>query len=169
VLAGVDSIEHGSLLSDEVAKLMVERGTRLSATFVAASGIDAAPPNTVPDWARAKARIAVAGHRESFQRALAAGVTMVLGTDAGTPYNSHGANGRELAMLVQNGLAPLDALRAATRNGAELLGVADRVGTLEVGKDADLVLCSGDAMADPARLADRANIRAVIQAGRIVP
>jgi imidazolonepropionase-like amidohydrolase len=168
VLAGVDSIEHGSFLSDEVVRLMAERGTRLSATFVAASGIAEAPPDTVPEWARVKAQFATQAHAQSFRRALEAGVPMVLGTDAGTPYNHHGANARELAFLVRNGLDPLAALRAATRNGAELLRVADRVGTLEPGKEADLVLCSGDATTDPTRLVDAVNLLAVIQSGRVV-
>jgi imidazolonepropionase-like amidohydrolase len=168
VLAGVDSIEHGSFLSDDLIALMREHGTRLSATLVAAAGIADAPPNTVPAWARAKADVAARANRDSFQRAAEAGVTIVLGTDAGTPYNFHGANARELALMVENGLPRRTALRAATRNGAELLGIADQVGTIEVGKQADLVLCRGDAIQDPARLADRSTIQAVIQAGRIV-
>jgi imidazolonepropionase-like amidohydrolase len=168
VLAGVDSIEHGSFLSDDLIVLMREHGTRLSATLVAAAGIADAPPNTVPSWARSKGEVAARANRDSFRRAAAAGVTMVLGTDAGTPYNFHGANARELALMVENGLPRLTALRAATRNGAELLGIADQVGTIEVGKQGDLVLCRGDAIQDPARLADRSTIQAVVQAGRIV-
>ena len=72
------------------------------------------------------------------------------------------------ALMVENGLPRLTALRAATRNGAELLGIADQVGTIEVGKQADLLLCSGDAIQDPAVLADRSTIQAVVQAGRVV-
>jgi imidazolonepropionase-like amidohydrolase len=91
-----------------------------------------------------------------------------LGTDAGTPYNFHGANARELALMVQSGASPLDALRAATLNGAELLQISDQVGSIEAGKQADLVLCEGDAVQDVTRLCQPANIRLVVQAGQVV-
>jgi imidazolonepropionase-like amidohydrolase len=71
-------------------------------------------------------------------------------------------------LMVQHGLAPLDALRAATVNGAELLQIGDQIGRIEAGKQADLVLCEGDAVQDVTRLCDSANIRLVVQAGRIV-
>ena len=90
----------------------------------------------------------------------------MLGTDAGTPYNRHGDNAHELELMVRYGASPEDALCAATRNGAELLGWLDELGTVEPGKQADLVVCQGDAVADPARLAQRPNLLAVIQAGR---
>jgi imidazolonepropionase-like amidohydrolase len=122
----------------------------------------------VPEWAREKAALAAAAMVDSFRRAYQAGVRLVLGTDAGTPYNFHGANARELALMVQNGAAPLDALQAATLNGADLLQVADQVGSIELGKQADLVLCEGDAVADVTRLGDPHNIKLVAQAGRVV-
>ncbi len=168
VLAGIDSIEHGFFLTDEIIALMKERGTFFSATLVAGRGIAEAPPNTVPDWARAKAQSVLRAHVDSFQRAYQAGLRLVLGTDAGTPFNYHGANAQELVLMVRNGVSPLDGLRAATRNGAELLGRADQLGSIEPGKVADLVLCAGDATRDPPLLADRANRRAVIQGGWLV-
>jgi imidazolonepropionase-like amidohydrolase len=168
VLAGVDSIEHGSFLTDEIIGLMRERGTRLSMTLSSAAGFADAPEGAVPAWARDKSARVAAAMADSFRRAYQAGVRLVLGTDAGTPYNLHGANARELALMVQNGASQLDALRAATINGAELLQIADQVGSLEVGKQADLVLCEGDAVQDVFRLCQDANIRLVVQAGRIV-
>jgi imidazolonepropionase-like amidohydrolase len=168
VRAGVDSIEHGSFLTDAAIKDMLARGTYFSATLVAASGIAEAPPDTVPDWARKKAVVATASHVDSFRRAYQAGVRLVLGTDAGTPFNFHGANARELALMVRYGVSAEDGLRAATRNGADLLGKAAELGTLEVGKQADLVLCEGDVLADVNRLCDMDNIRLVVQSGRIV-
>src|SRR5205814_10726307 len=104
----------------------------------------------------------------SFQRAYAAGVRIVLGTDAGTPFNSHGDNARELALMVQLGMAPFDALRAGTRNAAELLQRINAIGTIEPEKVADLVLCRGDVIADVGRLCAPETIQAVIQGGRIV-
>lgn len=168
VLAGIDSIEHGFYLTDAVVGLMCERGTFLSATLAAATGIADAPPNTVPDWAREKALRVRQAHLASFRLAIQARVPLVLGTDAGTPFNFHGRNAHELRLMVENGLAPLAGLRAATRNGAELLGLGDQLGTVEPGKLADLVLCRGDVTRDPALLCDTSNLLAVVQDGRVV-
>jgi imidazolonepropionase-like amidohydrolase len=166
VLAGIDSIEHGSFMTDEIIGLMKERGTFYSATLCSAQGFLDAPEGLVADWAQAKAKVVRVALDDAFQRAYAAGVKLVLGTDAGTPFNRHGDNARELALMVKLGVTPLDALRAGTRNGAELLGKLDSFGTIEPGKTADLVLVEGDVVADIARLC--APIRMVIQSGRIV-
>ena len=168
VLAGIDSIEHGFYMTDEIIQLMKERGTCFSVTLAAAGGIADAPPNTVPEWAREKAVRVRDAHVDSFRRAYAAGVRIVLGTDAGTPYNYHGENAQELSLMVKYGMKPLDGLLAATRTAAELLEIADEVGTVEVGKAADLVLCRGDATENVDLLCDRANLLAVVQAGRVV-
>jgi imidazolonepropionase-like amidohydrolase len=166
VLAGIDSIEHGSFMTDEIIGLMKERGTFYSATLCSAQGFLDAPEGLVADWAQAKAKVVRVALDDAFRRAYAAGVKLVLGTDAGTPFNRHGDNARELALMVKLGVTPLDALRAGTRNGAELLGKLDSLGTIEPGKTADLVLVDGDVVADIARLC--APIRMVIQSGRIV-
>lgn len=168
VLAGIDSIEHGFFLTDEIIGLMKARGTALSATLSAAAGIADAPPGTVPEWARRKALAVRDAHLESFLSAYQAGVTLVLGTDAGTPFNAHGDNAQELVLMVRHGVRPLDALRAATRNGAELLGRGADLGTIEPGKLADLVLCQGDATRDVERLRGRNALQAIIQDGRLV-
>jgi imidazolonepropionase-like amidohydrolase len=168
VLAGIDSIEHGSFMTDEVIKLMKERGTFFSATLCSAYGFLNAPPNVVADWAMAKARQVNAALDVSFGAAYRAGVRLVLGTDAGTPFNRHGDNARELALMVKLGTDPLDALRAGTRNGAELLGKLDWLGSIESGKLADMVLVAGDVVADIERLCQPDNIKLVVQGGRIV-
>ncbi len=168
VLAGIDSIEHGFYMTGEIIELMKERGTCFSVTLAAAGGIADAPPNTVPEWARAKAVRVRDAHVDSFRRAYASGVKIVLGTDAGTPYNHHGENAQELSLMVKYGMTPLDGLRAATRNGAELLDLGEEIGTIEAGKAADLVLCRGDATQNVDLLCDRANLLAVVQAGKVV-
>ena len=168
VLAGVDSIEHGSFMTDEIISLMKERGTFFSATLCSAQGFLDAPPDSVAEWAMVKAGHVRVALDASFRRAHDAGVRLVLGTDAGTPFNRHGDNARELALMVKLGVDPLDALRAATRNGAELLGKLDTLGTLEAGKAADLVLVEGDVTADINRLCNPNNVKLVVQAGRIV-
>ena len=168
VRAGVDSIEHGSFMTDQTIDLMKQRGTFFSVTLCSSEGFFNAPPGSVADWAMAKAARVRAAMDESFRRAYTAGVRLVLGTDAGTPYNRHGDNAREMALMVKLGADPLDALRAGTRNSAELLGKLDEIGTIEAGKLADLVLCRGDVLADIGRLCSPDNIRLVVQGGRIV-
>jgi imidazolonepropionase-like amidohydrolase len=168
VRAGIDSIEHGSFMTDETIRLMKERGTAFSVTLCSSEGFFNAPPGGVADWAMTKAMRVRAAMDDSFRRAYQAGVKLVLGTDAGTPYNRHGENARELALMVKLGADPLDALRAGTRNGAELLGKVEQIGSIEPGKLADLVLCRGDVLADVGRLCSPDNIRLVVQGGRIV-
>ena len=168
VLAGIDSVEHGSFMSDEVIPLMKERGTFFSATLCSADGFLNSPPGAVPEWAMQKSRQVAAALDDSVRRAYRSGVKLVLGTDAGTPYNRHGANANELALMVKLGIDAHDALRAGTRNGAELLGKLAALGTIEPGKLADLVLCRGDVVADIRRLCDPDAICAVVQNGRLV-
>jgi len=168
VLAGVDSIEHGSFMTGASMALMKERGTFYSATLCSAQGFLDAPPGAVADWAQVKANQVRVALDDTFRRAYRAGVKLVLGTDAGTPFNRHGDNARELALMVKLGVSPLDALRSGTRNGAELLGKLDTLGSIEPGKLADLLLVRGDVIADISRLCDPANIALVVQDGRIV-
>jgi imidazolonepropionase-like amidohydrolase len=168
VLAGVDSIEHGSFMTDETMALMRERGTFYSVTLCSAEGFRQMPEGSVADWAMAKALEVRAALDDTFQRAYRAGVRLVLGTDAGTPGNRHGDNARELALMVKLGASVEDALLAGTRNSAELLGRLPDIGTLEKGKLADAVLVAGDVTQDITLLTDPNNIRAVIQNGKIV-
>jgi imidazolonepropionase-like amidohydrolase len=168
VMAGIDSIEHGSFMTDDIMQLMKQRGTFYSVTLCSAEGFFDAPPGAVADWAMVKAKQVRDALYDTFRRAYHAGVKLVLGTDAGTPFNRHGDNARELVLMVQLGADPLDALRAGTRNAAELLGRLDVLGTIEPGKLADLVLCRDDVVADVGRLRDASSIRAVIQGGCVV-
>ena len=117
-------------------------------------------------WAMVKATQVRLALDNTFRRAYAAGVRLVLGTDAGTPFNRHGDNAREMVLMVKLGASPIDALIAGTRNSADLLGRLDDLGTLEPGKLADLVVVDGDVIADIERLRQPENIRAVIQGGR---
>jgi imidazolonepropionase-like amidohydrolase len=142
VRAGVISIEHGSMLSDSAIALMKQRGTFLVPTSALADILDL---NALPPSIRAKAERTLPLARESLRRAIRAGVRIALGTDAAVI--PHGTNAREFNAMVQLGMQPIDALRTATINAAELLGVDDR-GIIAPGKLADLVAVPGNPLQD---------------------
>jgi imidazolonepropionase-like amidohydrolase len=160
--AGVDSVEHGMFLDDAVIELFLATGARLSATFSAPSGILGGP--SVPEWIKERARPAAEAQVRSFRAAVQAGVPAVAGTDAGTPDNPHGGVAREVAFMVEAGLGVLLAVKAATGEAADLLGVPDR-GVLRAGAAADVLVAGGDVAADVAALGRPV---AVFQDGRRV-
>lgn len=149
LVSGIDSIEHGFYLDDELLDLAVARGTFLVPTILAVDGIVRnGHAAGIPQWVVDKAEQEAAKQRESFAAAVSSGMRIAAGTDAGTPFNRHGDLARELALMVEHGLSPMQTLVAATRGAAENLGLAHDIGTLEVGKLADLVLVDGDPLAD---------------------
>jgi len=143
--AGVDSIEHGMFLDQRAVDLFLDTGARLSATFLAPHGILAGP--SVPGWIKDRARPAAEAQARSFRAAVSAGVHAVAGTDAGTPDNPHGGIAREVAFMAEAGLDVLLAVKAATGEAADLLGVPDR-GVLRQDAAADVLVADGDVAAD---------------------
>ena len=147
IKAGADSIEHGAFLDDEALTLMKQKGTVYVPTMMAIEGVrerlelNALPPPVVP-----KAKAAIASLNGVVKKAIAKGVTIALGTDAGV--FPHGRNAGEFPLLVSAGMKPADALKAGTSVAAKLLGWADRVGSLTAGKLADIVAVPGDPVAD---------------------
>jgi imidazolonepropionase-like amidohydrolase len=162
--AGVRSIEHGVGLDDELAGEMVRRGALLVPTLSCALDI---PLESYPDWARDGAARVNAKHAESFAAALDHGVPIAFGTDCGVPGFPHGDNARELSAMVRQGVAPLDALTAATLSGARLLGLDDEIGTIAPDKRADLVLCPGRVTEDVGLILHHRDRLLVIQDGEI--
>jgi imidazolonepropionase-like amidohydrolase len=146
VRAGIRSIEHGIYLDDEGIDLMLQRGTWLVPTLVAPLGVlDAVDAGaSIPSSSFEKAKAVVEVHQQAVGRAIAAGVKVAVGTDSGVA--PHGANLRELDLLVRCGMSPQQALVAMTSSAAELMGLGEELGTLEPGKRADLVLLDGDAL-----------------------
>jgi len=138
VRAGVDSIEHGSLMDAACARLMKERGTFQVPTISALVGI-VEHADEVPGYAVEKAREVTATAREAFRRSVRTGVRVACGTDAGTPFNPHGNTTEELVRMVEWGMTPLQAMRSATSNAAELLRLP-QVGVVAPGSAADMVL-----------------------------
>jgi imidazolonepropionase-like amidohydrolase len=160
--AGVDSVEHGMFLDHSAIELLLATGARYTPTFSAPHGILGGP--SVPGWIKDRARPAAEAQVASFLAAVQAGVPVVAGTDAGTPDNPHGAVAREVAFMVSAGLDILLAVRAATAEAADLLGVADR-GVLRQGAAADVLVADGDVAADVTALQRPS---AVFQDGRQV-
>ena len=165
IRAGIRSIEHGIYLDAEAIEMMLSRGTYLVPTLIAPNGVlEAADAGAdIPEPILEKARSVIDAHRDSFRRAVSAGVKIAMGTDSGvTP---HGDNLRELELMAAGGMAPADVLQSTTRVAAELMGVDGERGTIEPGKDADLVLLDGD----PFEFAGyRDRIAAVYQLGNLV-
>jgi imidazolonepropionase-like amidohydrolase len=159
VKAGVASIEHGSMLTDEIIDLMLQRGTYLVPTAYLRTRINL---DNLPPLLRKKAETVFPKAEESLRKAIARGVKIAFGTDAAV--YPHGENAHEFAMYVNAGMKPADALRTATVNAIDLLGVQDR-GTLEAGKLADIIAVRGDPLEDVRVLE---HVQWVMHGGRVV-
>jgi len=148
VRAGVSSIEHGSFLDDEGARLMKEHGTFLVPTLSAAEGVERAAKTGVLKGLRAeKALAAAAAARHAIRLAVTSQVQIAFGTDAGVI--PHGTNGHEFELLVDwGGMSNMDAILTATRNASKLLGWDKNLGTLTPGKWADIIAVTGDPLTD---------------------
>jgi imidazolonepropionase-like amidohydrolase len=144
VLAGVDSIEHGTFMTDEVIELMRNKGTYWVPTLVAGEWVaeKAKEPGYFPEIVRPKAAAIGPVIEATFRKAYAAGVTIAFGTDSGV--SPHGENAHEFELMVAGGMPPMEAIQAATRTPAKLLKIDDRLGTLEPGKLADVIAVKGN-------------------------
>ncbi len=141
ILAGIDSVEHGIFLDDEVIQLMVDRGVYLVPTlvapyFIVVNGVEGG----IPQYAVDKANYIMKYHIESFKKAYKAGVKIAMGTDAGTPFNLHNAAAYELKQMAEYAMTPMESIVASTKSSADLLGILDKYGTLEEGKYADFLV-----------------------------
>jgi len=145
IAAGVDSIEHGTFLQDDTLLEMKKKHVYLVATLFAGDWIGQRL-DTFPPAIAAKARAAAAQAQQMFQHAVKIGVPLAMGTDAAV--EPHGLNAHEFSLMTKNGLSPALALMAGTAGGAELLGLADKTGTLAVGKFADIVAVPGNPLVD---------------------
>lgn len=164
VLAGVDSIEHGSYIDDEGIKLMKEHKTWLVPTVYLADWlIDNAEAIKLPKPLLEKAKVVLPAARRNIAHAIQQGVPVALGTDAAV--YPHGLNGREFAVYVKLGMTPLQAIRSGTVNASQLLGWSDRVGAIEAGKFADMIAVNGDPLKDVTELE---RVQWVMKGGAVV-
>lgn len=143
--AGVDSIEHGSFLTEQTLQLMKQKGVYLVPTRLAVYWVNK-QADTFPPQIREKAMAAARTHGDMFKAALRIGVPIAFGTDSGV--SPHGMNAKEFSLLVELGMSPAAALISGTREAAKLLGVDAEVGTLEAGKFADIVAVPGNVLND---------------------
>jgi imidazolonepropionase-like amidohydrolase len=147
ILAGIDSIEHASLIDDEGIRLAKEHGTYLvmdiyNDDYILGKAIEFGLPKENVEKEKAVGRL----QRENFEHAVKAGAKMAFGTDAGV--YPHGDNAKQFFYMVKFGMTPAQAIRAATSNAADLIGRAKDVGTLEAGKYADLIAVNADPLQD---------------------
>ncbi len=167
--AGIDSIEHGIYLDEECIELMLQRSIPLVPTMSALfhiekNGVEAG----IPEFAVAKTLRVKPYFLESLRMARQADVVIAMGTDAGTPFNCHGGNAEELVFMTQAGFTASEALVAATKTAAGVLGLEQEIGTIEAGKRADLLVVQGDPLQDIQLLCDQEKICMILQDGRVV-
>jgi imidazolonepropionase-like amidohydrolase len=143
--AGVDSIEHGSFMKPETLTIMKKKGTFLTPTLLASDWIMKKIDN-YPPALQLKAKEATAARSEMFRNAVKMGIKISFGTDAAV--YPHGQNAKEFKLMVDLGMTPIDALKSAMANDADLLGIGQKVGTLEKGKFADIIAMPGDPTSD---------------------
>ena len=148
VRAGVNSIEHGTFMDDEAIALFKQHGTWYVPTITAgnAVGDSAKKPGYYPDLVRPKALEIGPQIKTTFAKAYKAGVKIAFGTDAGV--YKHGMNWLEFGYMIEAGMKPMDAIKSATMNAAELLGLKDKIGSIETGKLADIIAVDGDPLTD---------------------
>jgi imidazolonepropionase-like amidohydrolase len=148
VLAGVDSVEHGTYMTDEIMELMKERGTYWVPTNMAGEWVakKAAEPGYFPEVVRPKAAAIGPAIKQTFAKAYKAGVKIAFGTDSGV--STHGENAHEFELMVEGGMPPMKAIQCATIEASRLLRVEDKLGTLEPNKLADVVAVEGNPLED---------------------
>jgi len=165
IKAGISSIEHGTLMDDETRSLMKKHGTYLVPTILAGEFVaeKAKIDGYFPEIVRPKAAAIGPKLKANFSKAVDAGVKIAFGTDSGV--SNHGDNAKEFKLMVDNGMSELQAITAATKSAADLLGESDSLGSLSVGKYADLVAVKGNPLDDITLLE---NIDFVMKGGEVV-
>jgi imidazolonepropionase-like amidohydrolase len=169
LLAGYDTLEHGTFMDDEALDLLLERNTPVvPALYFELASIEHGPEFGMPQKVIDGHQETLEGGAESARRILRAGGRLGMGGDYGFAWNPHGDYAKELTFFVDYvGFSPLETITCATKTGAEILGRGDELGTLEAGKLADVLVVDGDVLADISLLEDRRRFLAVMQGGEV--
>ena len=166
LLAGVECIEHGVMLTQREIDLMAERNVPLVSTLSVSLGVANIPG--LPDWMHEKALLCAENNKKTIAMARKAGIRIALGTDfsnsKNTPYLE---NGREFEAMVRGGMTPMESIKAGTINAAYVMRMDDQIGSLEAGKLADVVIVDGDPLSDIFCLTHADHVRLVIKGGKI--
>lgn len=167
LLAGYDSLEHGTFMDDETLDLLLERDVPVvPALYFEQMSIERGPEFGMSQAVIDGHQETLEGGAESARRILAAGGRLGMGGDYGFAWNPHGDYAKELDFFVKYvGLKPLDVITCATKTGAEILGRSDEIGTLQNGKLADVLVVDSDVLADMSILQDRSRFITVMQGG----
>jgi len=170
VRAGIDTIEHGDMLDDELIEQIIKKGIYVVPTLTAGANIIAkGTEGGVPEWAVEKARRTRPERLEILRKAKNAGIKIGYGTDAGTPFNYHGENAAEFIHLIKEvGFSPMEVLTLATSVNADMLGLGDTIGRLAKGYLADFIVVNGNPANDIEGLLDPKKITTVYQSGKPV-
>jgi len=169
-IAGIDTIEHGSFMDEESADLMIKNGTYLIPTQMAAMGL-VSPDllKTMPPEIQKKTlevdKAMKINHRMAFEK----GVKIAIGTDAGTPGNYHGNSGTEVVLMVKDvGMSPIQALQASTIEGAKAIWMDEKIGSIDKGKLADMIVCDKNPLEDITIIENPQNFTHIIKDGEIM-
>ena len=164
--AGVNCIEHGFFLDDEAIELMLEMNAYLVPTLNAPYQIiRGGVKRGVPLYAVEKSKAVMKSHFQSVRRAHRSKISIAMGTDAGTPFNCHGENLKEMELLLRTGFTPMETIVATAKTASEVLGLEKKIGTLEKGKVADLIVVDGSPLQDITLLQNRDKILAIMKEG----
>ncbi len=168
--AGVHTIEHGTFADDESHQMMINHGVYLIPTlapdyFMSVNGEEGGVAPFMIEKLKHKKEV----RKKNLKKAIQRGVKIAIGSDAGTPYNFHGNNAREMWLMVEEGMmTPKEAIASGTRISAEACGLIDQLGTLEMGKMADLVVVNGNPLEDIGLLLEKQNMNLIMKAGQVV-
>lgn len=170
VMAGIDTIEHGSYIDEETAELMIQKGLYLIPTQIA--GLSLAKPEILkqlPPEVAKKTKTVVSAVMKNHKIAFNKGVRFAIGTDAGTPGNYHGQTASEIKNMVDNvGMTPGQALQTATIESAKAIKMDDMLGSIQQGKFADLIVCNYNPLEEISILEESKNFAYVIKDGKIM-
>ena len=167
VKAGINSVEHGFYMTDEIIELMIKKGTYFVPTLYAVFAIvDGGLAAGMPAFIVEKAERVMEDHKNSFRMAYKAGVKIAMGPDSGTPFNRHNETAMEIKLMVDCCMSTMDALVSSTKGSADLLGVLGRYGTLEKGKATDFLVLGANPVENISAL--QTNLESVYKLGKLV-